>query len=185
MKVLENKGICMVLMLVLIVCGVLLGGYKGLAGQYQKAADVFFLGEAGDGICIANDMGERANALTNLQTVAKKYPAASDADAACEGADAAVNAYTQAEGDISALFAANAQMETAMTALYQALDGAGLSEKDESYRQRLYADFNSRSDTISHDPYYSYAADYNKLLAQFPANVIAALTPATAAPMVR
>lgn len=41
MKILENKGICMVLMLVLIVCGFLLGGYKGLAGQYRKAADVF------------------------------------------------------------------------------------------------------------------------------------------------
>ena len=72
MKILENKGICMVLMLVLIVCGFLFGGYKGLAGQYRKAADVFFVGETGDGICIANDMGERANALTNLQTVAKK-----------------------------------------------------------------------------------------------------------------
>ena len=155
MKVLENKGICMVLMLVLIVCGFLFGGYKGLAGQYRKAADVFFVGETGDGICIANDMGERANALTNLQTVAKKYPAA------------------------------NTQMETAMTELYRVLDGASLSEKDEKYRQRLYTDFNSRNDTISHDPYYSYAADYNKLLAQFPANVIAALTPAAAAPMMR
>ena len=185
MKILENKGICMVLMLVLIVCGFLFGGYKGLAGQYRKAADVFFVGETGDGICIANDMGERANALTNLQTVAKKYPAANDIEAACEGAAAAVNAYTQAAGDISALFAANTQMETAMTELYRVLDDASLSEKDEKYRQRLYTDFNSRNDTISHDPYYSYAADYNKLLAQFPANVIAALTPAAAAPMMR
>ena len=72
-----------------------------------------------------------------------------------------------------------------MTELYRTLDDASLSEKDEKYRQRLYADFNSRNDTISHDPYYSYAADYNKLLTQFPANVIAALTPAAAAPMMR
>ena len=84
MKILENRGICIGLMLVLVVCGFLLGGYKGLAGQYRKAADVFFVGETGDGICIANDMGERANALTNLQTVAKKYPAANDIEAACE-----------------------------------------------------------------------------------------------------
>ena len=119
------------------------------------------------------------------QTVAKKYPAANDIEAACEGAATAINAYTQAAGDISALFAANTQMETAMTELYRTLDDTSLSEKDEKYRQRLYTDFNSRNDTISHDPYYSYAADYNKLLAQFPANVIAALTPAAAAPMMR
>ena len=32
MKILENRGICIGLMLVLVVCGFLLGGYKGLAG---------------------------------------------------------------------------------------------------------------------------------------------------------
>ena len=50
MKILENRGICIGLMLVLVVCGFLLGGYKGLAGAYQKASDVFFLGEDGDGV---------------------------------------------------------------------------------------------------------------------------------------
>ena len=93
MKILENRGICIGLMLVLVVCGFLLGGYKGLAGAYQKASDVFFLGEDGDGVCVAKDMAERAGALTNLQTVAKKYLAAEDA-AAREAADA-VNAYTR------------------------------------------------------------------------------------------
>ena len=73
MKILENRGICIGLMLVLVVCGFLLGGYKGLAGAYQKASDVFFLGEDGDGVCVAKDMAERARALTHLQTVAKKY----------------------------------------------------------------------------------------------------------------
>ena len=50
MKILENKIVCIVLMVVLIAGGFLLGGYKGLAGQYQKAENVFFLGEDGDGI---------------------------------------------------------------------------------------------------------------------------------------
>ena len=59
MKILENRGICIGLMLVLVVCGFLLGGYKGLAGAYQKASDVFFLGEDGDGVCVAKDMAAR------------------------------------------------------------------------------------------------------------------------------
>ena len=58
-----------------------------------------------------------------------------------------------------------------------AVPDAGLSEKDEAYRQRLYADFNSRGDTISHDPYNGYAQSFNRTLTGFPANLIAAVTP--------
>ena len=153
MKILENKIVCIVLMVVLIAGGFLLGGYKGLAGQYQKAENVFFLGEDGDGICVANDMAERATSLTNMQTVAKKY--LPKGDSALE------------------------------SALYQALDDKELSANDEKYRERLYADFNSRNDTISHDPYYKYAADYNEILMHFPANIIAGLTPAKTAAITR
>ncbi len=183
MKILENKIVCIVLMIVLIVGGFLLGGYKGLAGQYQKAEKVFFLGEDGDGICVANDMAERASSLTNMQTVAKKY--LPKGDSALESASSSLNDFTQAEGDIRALFAANSQMDSAMAALYQALDDKTLSANDEKYRQRLYADFNSRNDTISHDPYYKYAADYNAILMHFPANLIAGLTPAKTAAITR
>ncbi len=183
MKILENKIVCIVLMVVLIAGGFLLGGYKGLAGQYQKAENVFFLGEDGDGICVANDMAERATSLTNMQTVAKKY--LPKGDSVLESAASSLNDFTQAEGDIRALFAANSGMDAAMAVLYQVLDEKILSANDEKYRQRLYADFNSRNDTISHDPYYKYAADYNEILMHFPANIIAGLTPAKTAAITR
>ena len=183
MKILENKIVCIVLMVVLIAGGFLLGGFKGLAGQYQKAENVFFLGEDGDGICVANDMAERATSLTNMQTVAKKY--LPKGDSVLESAASSLNDFTQAEGDIRALFAANSGMDAAMAVLYQALDEKILSANDEKYRQRLYADFNSRNDTISHDPYYKYAADYNEILMHFPANIIAGLTPAKTAAITR
>ena len=183
MKILENKAVCIILMIVLIVGGFLLGGYKGLAGQYQKAENVFFLGEDGDGICVANDMAERASSLTNMQTVAKKY--LPKGDSTLESAASSLNEYTQAEGDIRALFAANSRMDSAMAALYQALGDEMLSGNDEKYRERLYADFNSRNDTISHDPDYKYAADYTEILMHFPANVIAGLTPAKTAAITR
>ena len=202
MKILENKTISIVLMIVLVLAGFLLGGCKGLNAQYQKVEDVFFLGEDRDGIGIANDMSERASALTNMQTLAAKYLESGCAE--LTAAETALSSYTKAvgESEIEKLFAANAQMDTAMQSLYNALSDSGtstqgqtasgqeagslkqdLSQKDERYRQSLYADFNSRNDTISHDPYYSYAAEYNKLLESFPANVISLLTPAKAAAM--
>ena len=50
-------------------------------------------------------------------------------------------------------------------------------KQHEKYRQSLYADFNSRNDTISHDPYNQYAQDYNQALDGFPASLLAAITP--------
>lgn len=181
MKLLEKRALCIVLMVVLIAAGFLLGGYKGLSGEYQKAADVFFLGEDGEGICIANDMAERANALTNMQTIAAKY--LKQSDKALKTAGEAVNAYTKANGDIADMLEANTKMDTAMQGLMRELDERTLSEKDEAYRQQLYADFNSRNDTISHDSYYTYAAEYNDILRGFPAALIRLLTPAKAAPI--
>ncbi len=61
MKILENKIVCIVLMVVLIAGGFLLGGYKGLAGQYQKVENVFFLGEDGDGILCGKRYGGARN----------------------------------------------------------------------------------------------------------------------------
>lgn len=181
MKLLEKRVLCIVLMVVLIGAGFLLGGYKGLSGEYQKAADVFFLGEDGDGTCIANDMAERANALTNMQTIAAKY--LKQSDTTLKTARAAVNTYTKANGDIADMLEANTKMDTAMEELMRELDERALSEKDEAYRQRLYADFNSHNDMISHDPYYTYAAEYNDILRGFPAVLIRLLTPAKAAPI--
>ena len=126
----------------------------------------FSLVRMATGICVANDMAERATSLTNMQTVAKKY--LPKGDSVLESAASSLNDFTQAEGDIRALFAANSGMDAAMAVLYQALDEKILSANDEKYRQRLYADFNSRNDTISHDPYYKYAADYNEILNAFP-----------------
>ena len=73
MKLLENKGLALIIMIVLIIGGFWLGGYKSLAGLYDDVEKVFFTGEDGDGICIENDLSERAEAAVNMVTVARKY----------------------------------------------------------------------------------------------------------------
>ena len=176
MKLLENKAVSIVLMVVLIAAGTWLGGWKGLSSLYSKAEDVFFVGEDGDGICIENDLSERAAAAGNMVTIARKYLGDSQEVKALSDASSALTA-TEKNRDIATRLAANQALDTAMTALYQRLETENLSDQDETYRQRLYADFNSRNDTISHDPYNQYAQTYNQTLAGFPANLLAALTP--------
>lgn len=181
MKLLENKGLSILIMIVLILGGFWLGGYRSLSSLYGDAERVFFTGEDGDGICIENDLSERASAAVNMVTIARKYAGESQEVQTLASAAADLNAVLNSSGtssrDISARLSANSALDTAMTGLYRSLENSGLSEQDEAYRQRLYADFNSRGDTISHDPYNGYAQAYNQVLDGFPANLIAAVTP--------
>lgn len=180
MKLLENKALSILIMIVLIAGGFWLGGYRSLSGLYNDVEKIFFTGEDGDGICIENDLSERAACAVNLVTVAKKYVGESAEVKELSDASSALSA-AAGSNDIAKCLTADSKLETAMTALYRSLEDAGLSEKDEAYRQRLYADFNSRGDTISHDPYNGYAQDYNETLSRFPASLIAAVTPVKAA----
>ena len=176
MKLLENKVLSILIMIVLIAGGFWLGGYRSLSGLYNDVEKVFFTGEDGDGICIENDLSERAACAVNLVNVARKYVGDSAEVKDLSNASAALSAAGNGS-DIVVRLSADSKLEAAMTALYMSLEDMGLSEKDESYRQRLYADFSSRGDTISHDPYNSYAQSFNETLSKFPASLIAAVTP--------
>ena len=176
MKLLENKAICLLLMIALIAAGTWIGGYKGLNGLYSQAEDVFFTGEDGDGICIANDLTERITAAANMVTIASNYPGVKEkVDNVTE--ISALLSSALSSRDIHELSGRNISLDSAMTDLYNALGEEQLTAQHEKYRQSLYADFTSRGHTISHDPYNQYAQDYNQALKGFPASLLVNITP--------
>lgn len=191
MKILENKAVCIIIMCALIAAGLFLGGYKSLNGLYNDAAEVFFTGEYKDGICVANDMAERAAAATNMITILSGYPKFEETPGAHEmieelsraGSELSANITSQNKGNIAAAIDANKKLDTAMNEVYHALDKQQLTAKDEQYRQKLFADFNSRNDTISHDSYNSCAQTYNSALSSFPGNLIASVMPVKSLPV--
>ena len=171
MKLLENKVVCIVLMVVLIAAGFFAGGTMKLNSLYKADVEKIFLtGEDGDGICIENDLAERANAATNLVTIASKYSGVkAEADKVTEAV-----ARLNTASDIGQKSDANKELDTAVESLFNVLGDAGLKSSDETYAWRLYTDFNSRNDTISHDPYNTYAAEYNETISKFPASILPA-----------
>ena len=183
MKIFENKAISLILMVALIAAGTWISGYRGLSSVYWYAENAFFVGEDGDGICIANDLSERAIAAVNMVTLASNYAGLKDSAAAVTEAAAELTAElsaTNRQDSIGRLSDRNRKLDTAVTALYEAMGEIQLSEKHEKYRQSLYADFTSRGHTISHDPYNNYAQSYNQLLQSFPAGLLASITPVPA-----
>ena len=103
MKLLENKGLSVLIMIVLIAGGFWLGGYKSLSGLYGDVEKVFFTGEEGDGICIENDLSERASDAVNLVTVARKY-VGENAEVKRVSDAAASLSVSSADKDIAAAF---------------------------------------------------------------------------------
>lgn len=172
MNLLYRKNIGILVMVLLMLFSALTGTHRGLSKLQGKAEAVFRLGEAGDGIGIQSDLNERLDLAYNLVTVGRKYLSAED-----PLLTQVLGAREQLEQAQSpkAKYEANGALSLAVTDLYKELKGRSLSAVDAPYPDKLYAEFNSRNDTISHDPYNQYASEFNETLKAFPASVLSKL----------
>ncbi len=168
MKLFDKKWFGVLLMLILIIAGSFAGCKLTLHSFYSDVEKIFFHGQDNDGVCIENDLSRRAEDTVNLVTIARKY--SSDESLLADAEKCAADLTAAAEiGDKKA---SDDRLTAAFTALYEEMGNYGLSENDEKYRSRLYADFRSRGETISHDPYNAAAAEYNAKLKAFPASLV-------------
>ena len=164
----DVKTACIVLAAAVIL-SVPLGFTNTMSRMYDKVAVEFQDGAEKDGLSIQADLDARASAAYNLATVAKRYMAEdSEAVQSVLKASEALNA---AKGP-AAKYAANEELGEVCTQLYEVLGTMELSEKDEQYRQSLYAEMKSRNVTMGNDPYNQLAEKYNEKLERFPANLL-------------
>ena len=173
MAILKNRQFAIFAMILLIAAGTLIGSHNDLVGMRSKASDIFILGARGDGIGIQGDLRERGDVAHNMVSLALKYLPASNA--VIENVLLAGETMSKAS-TVKEKAAADRKLATAVRDLYDVLSSMELSEQDAKYPQRLYTDFRSRGDTISHDPYNGAAADFNRTLSAFPAGLLGKLT---------
>ena len=169
----KNCKIAMIVLAASIVLSGPIGFKRTMNGFYKDLQNEFLNGEYNDGLSIQNDLDYRVELAHNLTTVAKRYL---DSD---DNAVVAVLKTAQALSDANGpaeQFDANQELTAASTDLYEALGKIELSEKDEKYRRSIYADMNSRNDTIGNDPYNQLATEYNQKLEGFPAGLLSGLT---------
>lgn len=171
-----NRKIAIPIMIIMIILGTFLGGYRSLNSLYKKVDKVFYQGVDGDGIGIASDLNDRINTSINLISIAKGY----DQDVRVEAAITAVNSAKDALSSAATIgdkYQANIALTEATEELHKALgnESLQLSEKDAGYRDSLYNQLSSRNDTISHDGYNDSAVEYNNALQEFPASFFTSL----------
>ena len=160
-------------MILMILVGTLVGSHNSLMHLRGEAADIFTMGARGDGIGIQGDLREREGAAYNMVVIARKYMP--EDNALIENV---LNARKSLESasTVKEKAAADKALATAVKDLYDVLEGMALSEQDDRYPQRLYTDFRSRGETMSHDPYNQAAATFNRVLSAFPAGILGGLT---------
>jgi len=182
MEKLMDRRFAAAAMCVMMILGLLLGAYSSGSRLRSAVEDVFYNGELGDGIGVASDMSNRCAAVRNLIVVAKR-----SLDPSSEALKAAGDAVAMAESASSLADKAEADraLEDAITALYDELGQVGLSDNDSRYRSKLYADFSSYGDSMSHDGYNDSAADYNSKLSAIPGGMLMRLFGLRPAPLFR
>lgn len=181
MSLLKNRHIAALIMCVMILLGFLLGAAASGRRLYGRVEDIFYNGAKGNGVGIASDLGNRAEAAGNLGTIAVKY--IDPRDDMIEDLEDAIDDMN--DDDLSNVAEANADLEKAVSRIYDRLGDLDLSQKDAEYRSSLYADFMSYGSTMSHDPYNQAAAEYNSEIRAFPGNIFFALMGYDAAPLFR
>ena len=173
MSLWQKNSVASLVMVLMIVAGTLIGSHNSLRSIRDRASDVFSVGARGDGIGIQSDLRERDTAAHNMVVIARRY--LPEENALIQNVLAAREALAGASS-VTRKAGADKALAEAVRDLYDVLEGMNLSEQDVRYPQRLYTDFRSAGDRISHDPYNQTAADFNRILSGFPAGLLGRLT---------
>lgn len=169
-KFLKTRPGAVTVLILVIILSTIFSCHKSLTKKQSKIEAMFTTGSDGSGVGINSDLEKRVEYSRNLLKVAQKY----------QGFDQETSALTQAcddlvarKGGAAGAYSLNLALSDAAQDLYMAMEGK-LSEKDEEYRQSLYANILSRNDTISHEAakYNEKALDFNAILDTFPANIL-------------
>ncbi|MCI2105633.1 MAG: hypothetical protein LKK00_02785 [Intestinimonas sp.] len=162
----SHRGAVLITVLVVIL-SIGFGAHRSLTAVRTHIADVFTDGVAGDGHSIASDLKARADVCANLSSVAQHY-LGSDSEQITnldQARTTLLDDLTDAAADQNVTNAANA--------VFDALDGCDLSEKDAKYVDGFRSELTSRAFSIAHDGYNTMAVQFNKVtLGAFPASLL-------------
>lgn len=154
-----------VIMVVLILFACFLGSSRSLGKLYKNVEQAFVEGTGASDVSILDCLAERAEYARNLVTVADRY--LSSSDDASKAVTKAVEKLEKASG-VSNLFDANVELTDKVATLYSKLEGAKLTDSDLLLVKKVYQNFKSLNDQISHADYNAVANEYNRVFKDSP-----------------
>lgn len=159
----KRNTVAAVFMAAAIAASVPLGINRSLVRLRDDAGGEFYYDQAGYSIC--DGLEKRREAAGSLVTLAERYSESNpELESLIDALDYRVKASENAwSGDYTFNLEAraNAAMDAPAQALAQALNSAGLSEKDQKYPDQLIQQMKSEQDKINRSSYNDAARDFN------------------------
>ncbi len=173
MEALHNKGVALLLCLLMIVGSCLLGAGTGLRQLRRQTQEVFVLGKDGSGLGVQRDLQELASQGYNMTVIARRYLPEDDAAlAAVAGQQEALLAAATPKEKHRA-----AQELTASAKLLAAtLEATELNTEDQNFLQQVLVDLSNTQRMLAGNDYNPSAAQFNRVLSGFPANILGPVT---------
>lgn len=175
-KMLKPKGrakACFIC-IVMIILAVTVGGRRTLPKLRNEALDVFFSGDGSSlDLGIEHDLQQRITLAKRLVVVGERYFNENDALLTNVTADCSK---ISGSNEPNVKYKYNKELTSDCYALVEALDLLQLSKDDENYVVEIMVDMESANQIIGHSSYNEKANDFNKLLEEFPTNIVAKLS---------
>ncbi len=175
-KMLKPKGrakACFICLL-MIVAAVIVGGRRTLPKLRNEALDLFFNGDGTSlDLGIEHDLEQRITLAKRLVVVGGRYFDSNDALLTNISSDCSK---ISSSNEPNVKYKYNEELTSDCYALVAALDLVKLSNDDENYIVEIMVDMEAANQIIGHSSYNEKANDFNKLLEEFPTNLVARLS---------
>lgn len=170
MKNLRKKSVAVTIMIIMILAGILGGGYFSLARAQDRAEQTFYSGESS----LQTLLDQRMEAAQNLIYIGKQYNSQQESESRHVEVDtvsAAVETLYQSQTP-SEKYDASTHLKDAVTDLYISLQGTDLKDSHGQTADEIYEAFQNQSELSLAETYNKAASDFNVQLQQFPANIL-------------
>lgn len=164
---LSSRGVAVVFLICCVLFSLLVLGGGKLSSLRTATLGLYDGGEES----ILADLAKHNENAYNIITVGKRVLGADNA-----AITAAEDAYKAMNGASSPAdkYAADKNLDSAITYLVSELNAAGMNDKDKSLVTGQKSDMDSRDMIISHSDYNDRVFNYAKTVSSFPASLIAA-----------
>lgn len=159
MKITENKGVMIGIMVLVIVGSTLTSGIQQMNRRANKVNEEFVIGAQKDGLSISRDLSVRVTRSKNILQIAKNYIPESDQD--FQIAQNCIAVLSESKNK-SELYEANQNLQAAIDSIYARLLEYGMTDKNLQAIKEEKSVFDNAMNTISYDPYNSLVSDYEK-----------------------
>ncbi len=165
----KRRLIAVLVMVLIILLGTVTAARNSLEDLRWEAMQVFYSGIRYDDSSIYDELDNRIAAAGELVELAKTYqlesrPEVKTVQSACENLE---QAYSPA-----GWYEENERLSAACDNLLTVLPTSDWSEEDRLQIERLTVELQSANERISQSPYNEKAAEFNRILEQFPAKIL-------------